>query len=109
MKTAVIAITMSALFIVGCASGTQYFKSNGLPRDHFYIGGGYAIDYTAQTTGTLYIVEKSSNKLVVTKSMSSGERFENSIDLADESVMELSVKLAIKPEKMEFAFYFIPM
>jgi hypothetical protein len=100
MKMMVMTFAMLGLFLGGCQSNGS-FDWRGLPREHYYIGGGYDIDYTARTAGTLYIVEKRTNKLVGTKTMSAGERHQGKMDLDHKA-------LGIDASRMRFAFYFIP-
>jgi len=100
MKRLVMTLLGLALFAGGCQSSGS-FDWRGLPRQHYYVGGGYTIDYTAKTGGTLYIVEKRTNKLVGTKTMDTGERYQGTMDLDHKA-------LGIDASRMRFAFYFIP-
>jgi hypothetical protein len=100
MKRVIMMILGLALLLGGCRSSGP-FDWRGLPREHYYVGGGYDLDYTAPIAGTLYIVEKRTDKLIGTKSMAKGERHQSTMNLDHKA-------LGIDPDEMRFAFYFIP-
>jgi len=110
MKTAVMIMTISALLLSGCAMTgmSSAFDKNGLPKQQYYVGGGFGFDYKATETGIFYIVEKNTGKFVITKSLDAGETFEESINPSDENLMKSLASLGIDTTNMAFSFYFVP-
>ncbi|MHC4289849.1 MAG: hypothetical protein ACYSO4_02940 [Planctomycetota bacterium] len=107
MKTALMMATVLAMVSGGCVivGDSGAFRSDGLPKQQYYVGGGFMIEYEAPSPGTLYVVEKTSIKFIVTKSLDEGEVFELSLDPTDTAGLE---KIGIDPLDVKFCMYFVP-
>jgi hypothetical protein len=110
MKASLLVITVLALVLGGCVtvgSGSAFDK-DGLPKQQYYVGGGFNIDYMAFQPGTFYIIEKNTKKFLVVESGDEGEYFVNSIDLTEDNTLKQLKSLGIDPANVELSFYFIP-
>ena len=107
MKTALMMVTILALVLGGCTivGDSGSFRSDGLPKQQYYVGGGFMIEYEAPSPGTLYVVEKTSVKFIVTKSLDEGEVFELTLDPTDTEGLEI---IGIDPLNVKFCMYFVP-
>ncbi|MCE5185168.1 MAG: hypothetical protein LLF76_03480 [Planctomycetaceae bacterium] len=112
MKTAVLTITVAAIFIGGCASTgpNAAFHDNGIPKQQYYVGGGYKLTYRAPgVRGTLYIVEAVSQKLILTESLDQLEAFNLDIDPREEDMHMRLKSFGIDPLNAKFELYFVPL
>ncbi|MCK5000511.1 MAG: hypothetical protein KAS23_13295 [Anaerohalosphaera sp.] len=66
MKASLFVVMGIALFLGGCAAigPSGSFRPDGLPKQEYYVGGGFMIDYRATENGTAIVVEEKSGKLV---------------------------------------------
>jgi hypothetical protein len=87
------------IFAIGCAS-------SGLPRGAYVVGGGSHISYAPPEPGTCILVEKTSRKVIATKSCS-GDIFDfDATNQQDEETIK-SVLGGIVPANAEFVLYFV--
>ena len=84
---------------VGCSS-------TGLPRGAYVVGGGPHISYNPPGAGTCILVEKTSGKIVATKS-SSGGSFEFDATSEQDSATLASL-FGAAPTNAQFVLYFVP-
>ena len=85
MKAILMMITISTLFLGGCATTgmSGAFDKDGLPKQQYYVGGGFSINYRAQgVPGNVYVVE--------------------------ENVHMRLKEVGIDPLNLEFSLYFVP-
>lgn len=110
VKTALIIVAISAFFLGGCAAtGTNgAFRSDGLPKQQYYVGGGFSVDYRARVPGSLFVVEENSGKLLVTKSLGKLEVYNFELDLQDEYILTKLKAAGIDPLNVKFSLYFVP-
>ncbi len=101
MKVILISILFFPLvFITGCSKYTW----EGLPKEHYKVGGGFSIDYVAPEEGYLYYADRNSNKIMILKVMAKGQNF-----LADSSeTLELFEKAELYINDVKPVLYFIP-
>ena len=83
-----------------------YFNSKGLPNSKYFVGGGLEIVWDAPQDGTAYLVEETTGKFIMTKSLKADERFDFSPGSVqpDEAKSVFGVEMA----KLKFSLYFIP-
>ena len=102
---------LSFLFLaVGCAnvSSTSPFDDGRLPAARYFIGGGWAIDYTASSSGILCVVDTASGKYLATKSMEAGENFQAQVDPNNEQLRSGCEAIGLIPNQMNVVLYFVP-
>ena len=97
-----IGITLSG----GCGS-QKASQVNRLPGDKQLVGGGMMIEWKAPEAGTVYLVEKTTGKIVETRSLDEGEKYSWTVTsvVQAEDLQEL---LGIKFSKARFLLYFEP-
>lgn len=71
-------LALVALTLAGC-SGNRSLQAGGLPDDEYLVGGGMMIDWEAPAAGTAFLVEKTTGKIVETRSLEKGDRFSFSL------------------------------
>jgi hypothetical protein len=103
-------VVLAAITLPGCGSSmigpTDDFNSNGLPKQKYLVGGGLDVEWVAPQAGTAYLVEQNTRKIVVTKSLEAGERFEFSPGSAEPK--EAKQIFGVEMSKLKFMLYFVP-
>ena len=79
----------------------------GVFSKEYYIGGGYEIKWTAKETGTAFLVEETTKKILKTESLEEGADFVMSLEgiRGDE---EFETLFGVKLAEAQFSLYFIP-
>jgi hypothetical protein len=110
MKTALIIMVVLGLFLGGCATvcSSGAFGSDGLPKQEYYVGGGFNLHYQAKMPGTVYVVEEISGKLLITESVGIDHPYELSIDPSDEDHLARLMSMGMNPEDIKLGLYFVP-
>jgi hypothetical protein len=111
MKATLMMITISALVLVGCATTgmSGAFDKDGLPKQQYYVGGGFSINYQAPgVPGTVYVVEVISRKLLVTESLDKDQVYSFNFDPVDDDVHTHLKTMGIDPLNLKFSLYFVP-
>ena len=111
MKASLFVVMGIALFLGGCVTvgPSGSFRPDGLPKQEYYVGGGFMIDYRATENGTAIVVEEKSGKLVSTKTLTPAQpTFSFDTDPMDEDVIERLKTIGIDPIDMKFNLYFVP-
>jgi hypothetical protein len=110
MRATLMMITISTLFLGGCATPgmSDAFDKDGLPKQQYYVGGGFSINYRAPgVPGNVYVVEENSKKLIVTESLDKDKVFSLNFDTSE--VDDLGLKeMGIDPLNLKFSLYFVP-
>lgn len=106
----VIFFVLTAVVFAGCGtsmlSSTGDFNSNGLPKQKYFVGGGLDIDWVAPQAGTAYLVEETTGKIIMTKSLEADDTFDFSTGSAEpEGAKEI---FGVEMSKLKFSLYFIP-
>ncbi|MEJ2647857.1 MAG: hypothetical protein P8016_05540 [Sedimentisphaerales bacterium] len=105
-----IAIFSVAISLAGCGSSmigsTGDFRSNGLPKQKYLVGGGLDVEWVAPQAGTAYLVEENTHKIIMTKSLEADEEFEFSPGSAEPE--EAKQIFGVEMSKLKFLLYFIP-
>jgi hypothetical protein len=97
---------LSALLLGGCST-SRSLQSDGLPGEEYLVGGGMMINWVAPTDGTAYLVEKTSDKIVETRSMKRGETFDFSIGSTGQAT-EFEKVFGVKLSEARLLLYFEP-
>ena len=94
----------------GCMSMRPYsgkdFDSKGLPNQKYLVGGGLQIEWVAPEAGTAYLVEETTGKIVMTKSMQPGDKFEFNPGQADPK--EAKEIFGVEMSELKFSLFFVP-
>lgn len=94
------------LAAAGCGS-PEPFRLAYLSDAERLVGGGLKIDWKAPEPGTAYLVEKSTGKLVETRTLETGEAYTFSVESIVEAD-ELEQLLGMPLAETEFLLYFQP-
>jgi hypothetical protein len=79
----------------------------GLPDERYVVGGGSMIDWKAPAAGTAYLVEKTTGKIIETRSMEPGDNFGFSVGSGSQRA-EFERRLGINFSDVELWLYFVP-
>ena len=104
----VIAACVCVLLVLAGCSGLSTegpLTKNGIPHSRYLVGGGFSIEYVAPANGTVYWVEETTQKILQTKSVNSGDKAEFS-GLDPDSVKQA---LGIDFKDTKFTLYFVPI
>ncbi|NLX07687.1 MAG: hypothetical protein GXY33_21320 [Phycisphaerae bacterium] len=82
------------------------FRCDGITAEHYRVGGGYEVGYEASVKGTAYYVEETTGKLMVTRALHAGERFD--ICMSPTAEEQIQKVLSIPLKDAVFVLYFIP-
>ena len=102
-NTQIALLTISSLFI-GCAS-TGNFTHSGIPKEKYYIGGGFSYSVTPEESGMLYVVEKNSGKLLKTHHIDANKGFSDHTLTSPEL---LKSQYGVEHTEAKITLYFIP-
>jgi hypothetical protein len=100
------AVVAGLLALAGGCGTTLSSPATGVPAGVQAVGGGLQINWEAPTDGTVYLVDKTSGKLVVTESLSEGSKFEFTVDPESAEAFEKAV--GVPPTKAQLVLYFKP-
>ena len=104
--TLLLALSLSA---AGCfsphPSHNEVFTSTNIPAHRYLVGGGFEIEYVAPANGTAYWVEESTQMILETKSLNSGDKA-NFGGIAPEQAKQV---LGIELKDVKFTLYFVPV
>ena len=101
---------VSIVLTAGCGTvgSSRVFDDNGLPRDRYYVGGGFSLEYRAPKKGTAYVVEENSNRLIGTKSLEKDQRLNMDINPTQYAVLTRLKSIGVDPANMRLGLYFVP-
>ena len=95
-----------SLFLCGCSTGRS-LQADGLPGEEYLVGGGMMINWEAPAEGTAYLVEKTSGKIVETRSMKRSDTYDFSIASAGQAI-EFEKVFGVKLSEARLLLYFQP-
>jgi hypothetical protein len=101
-----VAAVVGMLALAGCHS-EERFRPEYLADESRLVGGGVKIEWQAPESGTVYLVEERTGKLVQTVTLAEGETYKFSV----ESVVDaddLETLLGIDIDRAQFLLYFKP-
>ncbi|MCK4628888.1 MAG: hypothetical protein KAT56_07780, partial [Sedimentisphaerales bacterium] len=107
LATLLLALSLSAAGCYGGPSFNKAFNSNGIPKHQYLVGGGFEIEYVAPANGTAYWVEESTQKILETKSLNSGDKAEFGGGAMDPA--QVKQLLGIDLKDVKFMLYFVPV
>jgi hypothetical protein len=100
-------VSLVGIALLGGCRSERPSAISRLPGDKQLVGGGIMIQWRAPEAGTVYLVEKTTGKIVETHSLEEGEVYSwtvTSVVQAD----DLQEMLGIKFSKARFLLYFEP-
>ena len=102
-------VTLIAIVLAfsGCST-PRYLPADGLPADQYLVGGGLMIDWKAPSEGTAYLVEKTTGRIIETRSMEAGDSFGFSVSSGPQAT-EFERTLGIKFADARLLLYFKPI
>lgn len=104
---AVATLLLLTLLLSGCSTNRS-LQADGLPGEEYLVGGGMMINWEAPSTGTAYLVEKTSGKIVETRSMQRGDTYDFSIASGGQA-MEFERLFGVKLSEARLMLYFEPV
>lgn len=81
--------------------------ADGLPDEEYLVGGGMMINWDAPSEGTAYLVEKTSGKIVETRSMKPGDTYDFSI-ASSAQALEFEKLFGVRLSEAQLLLYFEP-
>lgn len=99
-------LLLAAGLLAGCRTSPP-LQADGLPGEQYLVGGGMMIDWEAPAAGTAYLVEKTSGKIVETRSLAKGDSYTFSIASGGQAA-EFEKMLGIRFSEARFLLYFRP-
>jgi hypothetical protein len=99
-------LALTILMLVGCSTSPS-LQADGLPGEQYLVGGGMMIDWEAPATGTAYLVEKASGKIIETRSLAQGDSYTFSISSGGQAA-EFEKMLGVRFSEARFLLYFQP-
>lgn len=99
-------LTLIVWTFAGCRTNPP-LQADGLPGEQYLVGGGMMIDWEAPAAGTAYLVEKTSGKIIETRSLAQGDSYTFSIASGGQAA-ELERMLGVKFSEARFLLYFRP-
>ena len=100
-----LALSLSAAGCYGGPSSNKVFTANDIPVRQYLVGGGFVIEYVAPVNGTAYWVEETTQKILQTKSLNSGDKAE----FGGGDPKQLKQVLGIDFKDIKFTLYFVPV
>ena len=99
-----LSLVFLASWFTGCTNAE--YSQKILQNRKYLVGGGLFIDFIAPEDGTVIYADASSHKILVTKSILAGEKFEMNLMKRDdaEKILENYIELS----KLNPQLYFIP-
>lgn len=105
----IVAAAVMGLLMTLAGCGTMRLQGSDLPRGAKVVGGGFLIDWQAPTAGTVYLVEKTTGKIVETKSLDEDDSYDFEMSLDDQSVTEtFKDTFGIPVKEAKLVLYFKP-
>ncbi len=101
---AVVVVVGLMMIAAGCVTTSQYYPETGLSHNLEVVGGGLTINWKAPTAGTVYLIEKTSGKVIETKSLDEGEVYEFEISPDQPTVFEKAVGVNLNNARLILLF-----
>ena len=97
---------LSVAWLGGCGAERRS-QLDRLPGDKQLVGGGIMIEWRAPEAGTVYLVEKTTGKLVETRSLAEGDVYSWSVTSVTQAE-DLQSLLGLQFSRARFLLYFEP-
>ena len=110
MKAALMMVTISALVLGGCTivGESSAFRSDGLPKQQYYVGTALYFEYQPPCDGQIFVVEEISRKSILTQPVKKDDSFSFSFGDAGEDDIKMLESVGIDLSNMKFGYYFVP-
>jgi len=82
----------------------EVFTVDGIPHPKYMVGGGFAVEFKAPCEGTLFWVEQTERRMMMTKQLQEGQTFDEYVPVDQEEFRQLFRDL----DKTRFVLYFVP-
>jgi hypothetical protein len=99
-------VLLLALLLSGCST-SRSLQADGLPGEEYLVGGGMMINWEAPADGTAFLVEKTTGKIVETRSMKRGDTYDFSVGSAGQA-LEFEKVFGVKLSEARLMLYFEP-
>ncbi|NLW84716.1 MAG: hypothetical protein GXY41_10000 [Phycisphaerae bacterium] len=86
------------------SQANNHFTVEGLPLKQYMVGGGVMVEFNAPTDGTLYWVEETGRKIMMTKYLKMGDFFGEALPIDNADFRNLLGDMS----SARFVLYFIP-
>ncbi len=104
-RGAAVVVAVGLMLIgAGCTTLSQNHPETGLPRNLEVVGGGLTINWIAPTAGTVYLVEKTSGKIIETRAMNAGDVYKFEVSPDQPTVFERSVGVNLNNARIVLLF-----
>lgn len=87
-RNGIVVAAVAGLMMAAAGCSTMGLQGGDLPRGAKVVGGGFLIDWEAPTAGTAYLVEKTTGKIVETRSLDEDDSYDFEMSLDDTNVTE---------------------
>lgn len=94
------------MMLAGCSTVAPWHVAN-LPGGGRVVGGGLTIDWRAPVKGTVYLVEKTSGKVIATQSLDEGEVYQFEVDPRNDAV-SFKTATGVNLADAQIVLYFKP-
>jgi hypothetical protein len=103
----VVVVSLAGITLLASCNAERASQFSRMPGEKQLVGGGMMIEWRAPEAGTVYLVEKTTGKIVETRSLEEGEKYSWTVTsvVQAEDLQEL---LGIKFSKARFLLYFEP-
>jgi hypothetical protein len=106
-ECAAVAVAIVLAFVFAGCRTPRPLQADGLPGEQYLVGGGLTIDWKAPTAGTAYLVEKTTGKIVETRSLDAGDSYKFSVSSEGQAI-EFKRAMGIELSDARFMLYFQP-
>ena len=103
-SAAAIVVVGLVMIAAGCTTPSQSYPATGLPHNLEVVGGGLTINWIAPTAGTVYLVEKTSGKIIETRAMNEGDVFKFEVSPDQPTVFERAVGVNLNNARIVLLF-----
>ncbi|QDU32264.1 hypothetical protein KS4_02950 [Poriferisphaera corsica] len=101
MRGYMMLLLMALAMMGGCAS----MQERALVKDSIVVGAGFEVDYTAPMDGKVYYYDRTSHRIIITKSLKKGEGFHVVSGPNDQRLQSI---LGVEARKARMLLYFRP-
>ncbi|MBN1362568.1 MAG: hypothetical protein JW993_18365 [Sedimentisphaerales bacterium] len=106
-RNVVAGVVVALIIIVAGCRSTPAMRPAELPANVQVVGGGVMINWEAPADGTVYLVDKTSGKVIVTQTVEQGDPYEFELDPEDGAEAFKAVT-GVELEDARLVLYFKP-
>ena len=104
-------ILVNLLVVLGISACTSSktttprgFDANGAIEQQYFVGGGAEINWTADESGSAFLIERGSETIIVTRTLNRGESFTSGTDEVELAAQQTGAAR----EDIRLDLYFVP-